>query len=69
MTDREGWLLQVVIEADEAGAEQATHAIEQALCPDPNHEGQCATPWTLVKTKLADLDDAERKAWTELLES
>jgi hypothetical protein len=33
------------------------------------HEGQCATPWTLVKTKLADLDDAERKAWTELLES
>jgi hypothetical protein len=33
MTDREGWLLQVVIEADEAGAQQATHAIEQALCP------------------------------------
>ncbi len=41
---RQAWAIKVVVEATETDAQEATEAIERALCPDPGHEGPCPVP-------------------------
>ena len=61
--DRTVWNISVIIEATEDQAHAAQEAIERALCPNPDHAGYCAVPWTTVATRFEDLDPTERAAW------
>ena len=61
--DRTVWMISAIIEGTEDEAHAAHEAIERALCPDPDHPGYCAVPWTTVATRFDDLDPNERAAW------
>ena len=62
-SQRSVWKLSVFLEATEADRDAAIEAIERALCPDPEHPGYCAVPWTLLTSRLEDLDPDERADW------
>jgi hypothetical protein len=61
--DRTVWMISTIVEGTEDEAQAAQAAIEKALCPDPDHLGYCAVPWTTLATRFDDLDPNERAAW------
>ena len=66
--EREVWVFSMIIEATAEDAEKAAEAMQRALCPDENHSGPCAVPWTLMRSRFEDLDDDERASWAEIFE-
>gem|GEM_PF-7036372 len=61
---RNVWAIKVVIEATAEDADKAIQAIGRTLCPQENHSGECAVPWTTVLCVLDQLDPSERAAWS-----
>lgn len=61
--ERAVWKVTAMIEATAEQAKAAQEAIARALCPDEDHPGYCATPWTLIACRFEDLTDEERAAW------
>jgi hypothetical protein len=62
-TERIVWKVTAIIEATAEEAEAAQKAIARALCPDENHPGYCATPWTMMSCRFEHLTEEERTAW------
>ena len=61
--ERTVWKVTAIIEATAGQAEEAQEAIGRVLCPDENHPGDCATPWTLIACRFEDLTEEDRAAW------
>jgi hypothetical protein len=59
-TGRRVWYVTAVIEASAEDADAAAEAIARALCPDPDHEGQCPVPWTIM---LSEIEEPDRSRW------
>lgn len=58
--DRRVWRVTAVIEASAADADVVAEAIARALCPDPDHEGRCRVPWTIM---LCEVEEPDRSDW------
>lgn len=56
--DRRYWRIETVVWADEAQVETLCEDIAHVLCPDPDHQPPCATPWDMSRHELADTDPA-----------
>jgi hypothetical protein len=57
---RRVWHVTAVIEASAQDADAAAEAIARALCPDPDHEGPCPLPWTIM---LCEVEEPDRSRW------
>lgn len=68
VTDRDVWQVRVVLRATEAELERATEAIARALCPEEFHDGPCATPWTMMTSRVSDQDPDEAAALRALVD-
>jgi hypothetical protein len=62
------WLVQVVLRATEAEAEEVVERLGEVICVPPDHDGRCRTPWTLIRTAVDDLDEPERANKRALLD-
>lgn len=58
-------MFSMIIEATPADAERAAEALRRASCPDPNHDGPCNVPWSLMTCRFEDLDEDEQQGWRE----
>jgi hypothetical protein len=53
---------------DVAERERITDALANVLCPLPlSEQDDCPTPWFIVSTPLAQLDDDEAEGWRDVL--
>lgn len=59
-----------VVIALEATAEQKDALVDRfvdAICPDPNHEGRCDTPWAVDVIEGASLSpDEQERLWDKI---
>jgi hypothetical protein len=53
----------MVIEATVSEAEQISEALARVMCPDDGHDGECAVPWTLMRSGFEHVDDADVATW------
>jgi hypothetical protein len=59
---RRVWRVTAVIEASAEDADAVAEAITRALCPDPDHEGWCPVPWTIM---LCEVEEPDRSRYLE----
>ena len=57
---RRVWRVTAVIEASAQDADAVAEAIARALCPDPDHQGRCRVPWTIM---LCEVEEPDRSRW------
>ncbi|MEU9153894.1 hypothetical protein AB0D59_25880 [Streptomyces sp. NPDC048417] len=55
------WKVVTALEATSEQVEALTDRFAETICPDPNHEGRCDTPWALHVTDGASLSAREQK--------
>ncbi|MFD3584850.1 hypothetical protein [Streptomyces sp. NPDC058683] len=55
------WKVVIALEATSEQVEALTDRFVETICPDPNHEGRCETPWALHVTEGASLSTGEQK--------
>jgi hypothetical protein len=55
------WKVVIAMEATSEQMEALTDRFAEAICPDPNHEGRCDTPWALHVTDGTSLSTREQK--------
>lgn len=55
------WQLRVLIQASSEEVAEIEGRIGSAICPDPDHEGFCPTPWSITRSH-ASRKEAERHA-------
>jgi hypothetical protein len=57
---RRVWYVTAVVEASAEDADMVAEAIARALCPDPDHEGPCPVPWTIM---CSEVEEPDRSRW------
>jgi hypothetical protein len=57
---RRVWRVTAVIEASAQDADAVAEAIARVLCPDPDHQGRCPVPWTIM---LCEVEEPDRSSW------
>lgn len=45
--------------ADEEQAQAVVDRLAQVLCPEPEHDGPCETPWSIALFPPPDVDEGE----------
>lgn len=55
------WKVVIALEATSEQVDALTDRFVETICPDPDHEGPCATPWALHVTDGASLGAREQK--------
>jgi hypothetical protein len=60
--------VQVVFRASDEDADDIAERLADAVCVPPDHDGPCATPWSLVRTAPDDLDEPKRSEVRALLD-
>ena len=61
--------MKVIVRATDTEVAEITDRLGNAICETAEHDGACATPWTIVRTPVADLDEPERSELVALLDS
>ncbi|MEV4489588.1 hypothetical protein AB0K04_05655 [Micromonospora coxensis] len=54
------WKVVLALSTDERRKDEICDRIVDLICPDPNHEGPCDTPWALHVVDGDSLDRDER---------
>ena len=54
-SDRPLWLIEVAVLASQTEVDQLTDDMVATICPDPDHDGDCPTPWALTAIDGASL--------------
>ena len=55
MTQRQLWVIKIAILASEDEVDQLSEALINTICPDSNHDGECAIPWAMTTLDGASL--------------
>ncbi|WBB52449.1 hypothetical protein [Verrucosispora sp. WMMD573] len=55
------WRITIPVIASASEVDALTDRLVETLCPDPNHEGPCPTPWALHVTDGNSLSKAEQR--------
>ncbi|MFB7190002.1 hypothetical protein ACFCZT_32865 [Streptomyces sp. NPDC056230] len=55
------WKVVIALEATADQKDTLVDRFVDAICPDPNHDGWCDTPWALCVTEGASLSAREQE--------
>jgi hypothetical protein len=53
----------VTVLATDAEIDNITDRLGLALCPDPDHSGECPNAWQITAAPVDDLEEPERSSW------
>ncbi len=56
------WLIEIAVLASSDEVDRLTDDLIATICPDPSHDGDCATPWTLTTIDGASLTARRQSA-------
>jgi hypothetical protein len=65
VTQRQLWVIKIAVLASEDEVEQLSEALVNTICPDPDHDGDCATPWALTTLDGTSLPPRQQAALHE----
>jgi hypothetical protein len=65
--DKPLWLLKIAVLATEQEVERLTDDLVATICPSPDHEGDCAVPWSLTTVTGASLPKRQQAELREMI--